>query len=70
MNFVVPDFITVPGTDLVRAYCSYCEHVSRVVAVPTEREKAKARERCGDPHAVIYPNTPKGWERGCPRCRG
>lgn len=70
MTFVAPDFIKVPGTDLVRAQCYDCGHVSRVVAIPTEREKAKARERSGDLFAVIYPNTPKGWERGCPRCRG
>ena len=66
-----PHFYAVPGRpSVVQAICGNCDHRSRVVRKPTELDKLKARERCGDPHAVIWPDTPKGWEYGCPRCGG
>jgi hypothetical protein len=58
-----------PGRpNVVRAYCEGCERYSRPVRKPTAADKLKARERCGKPHAVIWPDSPPGWEYGCPRC--
>jgi hypothetical protein len=69
---MVLDWRYVPGRGvkhpqpLVRAYCEGCERYSRAVRAPTEAEKAKARERYGS--GILYPNPPRGWEQGCPRC--
>lgn len=47
---------------LARLYCDGCERYSRPVRVPTAAEKAAASP------APMFPQPPKGWERGCPRC--
>jgi hypothetical protein len=70
----VLDWHYVPGRGadhpqpLIRAYCEGCERFSRAVRPPTDRQIAEARERYGEPHAVINPDPPRGWENGCPRC--
>lgn len=53
---------------LVWLYCEGCETYSRTVRKPTEADKRVVRERCGDPHAIVQPTPPRGWEHGCPRC--
>jgi hypothetical protein len=68
-GYAVLDFREVPGRPrVVRAYCEGCERYSRPIRKPTEADKQHARERCGDPLAIVYPNHPPGWEYGCPRC--
>lgn len=58
----VPDWRYVPGrgpddpAPLVRIYCEGCERYSRPVLAPAYD---------GRP---IYPDPPRGWENGCPRC--
>jgi len=47
---------------LARLYCSGCEQYSRAVRIPTEAEKARAFP------VPMYPDPPRGWEHGCPRC--
>lgn len=64
----VPDWYYVPGRGpasskpLVRIYCGECETYSRPVLAPTAADNRKH----GSP---LYPDPPKGWEDGCPRCR-
>lgn len=71
----VLDWRYVPGRGadhakpLIHAYCEGCERFSRSVRPPTEAEKAEACKRHGVPsYTVIYPDPPRGWENGCPRC--
>jgi hypothetical protein len=53
----------VPGRPhLARLYCEECEQFSRPVRVPSKAEKASAFP------VPMYPDPPKGWELGCPRC--
>jgi hypothetical protein len=49
---------------LARLYCSGCETYSRSVRVPSQAEKDAAAP------LPMYPEPPRGWANGCPRCDG
>lgn len=53
-------WVQVPGKPhLARLYCEGCERFSRPVRVRVPTEPTAP---------VMYPDPPKGWGHGCPRC--